>query len=301
MRGSRSANSYTANGPRSRAKPGMTMQAGFTLIELSIVLVIVGLVVGGIVVGREMIDVAKTRSQISQIQNFQTATTIFREKYGGTPGDLAFNKASQFGFTTFSCANGNDRLEDHTLCSGQKTYGQGGCSGEVLLFWTQLSAAGLIEGNYIGTSTTPTVSGSDLFNYVPKSRIENLPVIAVNAMPYGNSSLADVMGKRYFNLVNVSSCSSGWGFWGSVQPEWYALHPLLAFNIDSKMDDGNPLAGKVRTLNISSGAQDFIAVISAGSNSGRCVTAGGAYNTNMQPFDYYGTTLNKSCALGFEF
>ena len=52
--------------------------SGFTLIELSIVLVIIGLIVGGILTGKDLIDSAQVRAQISQIEKYQTATQTFR-------------------------------------------------------------------------------------------------------------------------------------------------------------------------------------------------------------------------------
>jgi len=52
--------------------------AGFTLVELSIVLVIIGLIAGGILVGQDMIEAATVRAQISQIEKYETAANAFR-------------------------------------------------------------------------------------------------------------------------------------------------------------------------------------------------------------------------------
>jgi prepilin-type N-terminal cleavage/methylation domain-containing protein len=71
-------------------------QQGFTLIELSIVLVIIGLIVGGVLVGQDLIRAAAVRGQISQIEKYQTAVNTFRTKYDGLPGDLS--NAANFGF-----------------------------------------------------------------------------------------------------------------------------------------------------------------------------------------------------------
>lgn len=54
--------------------------AAFTLIELSIVLVIIGLLVGGVLVGRDLIKSAEIRSQISQLQQYQAAINTFKAK-----------------------------------------------------------------------------------------------------------------------------------------------------------------------------------------------------------------------------
>ena len=70
----------------------------FTLIELSIVLVVVALIIGGVLVGQDLIRAAGVRSQITQIEKYQTAANTFRGKYGALPGDMNAATASQFGF-----------------------------------------------------------------------------------------------------------------------------------------------------------------------------------------------------------
>jgi prepilin-type N-terminal cleavage/methylation domain-containing protein len=81
--------------------------SGFTLIELSIVLVIIGLVIGGVLVGRDLIDTAANRAAIAQIEQYRAATQAFRVKYGGLPGDYQATKAAQAGFTSRSGAAGH--------------------------------------------------------------------------------------------------------------------------------------------------------------------------------------------------
>lgn len=62
---------------------------GFTLIELAIVLVIIGLVVGSVLVGRDLIHVAMLRAQISDLIKYETAVRTFQGKYNALPGDMA--------------------------------------------------------------------------------------------------------------------------------------------------------------------------------------------------------------------
>src|SRR5450432_727787 len=72
-------------------------ESGFTLIELSIVLVIIGLIIGGVLVGQDLIKAAEIRGQITQIEKYNTAVNTFRGKYNCLPGDCV--NATALGFT----------------------------------------------------------------------------------------------------------------------------------------------------------------------------------------------------------
>jgi prepilin-type N-terminal cleavage/methylation domain-containing protein len=91
------------------------LKKGFTLIELSIVMVIIGLIIGGVVVGRDLISAAGVRAQISQIEKYQAAVNTFRGKYGYLPGDIPNPVASQYGFysrgTNTGQGDGNGLIE----------------------------------------------------------------------------------------------------------------------------------------------------------------------------------------------
>ncbi len=81
---------------------------GFTLIEISIVLVIIGLIVGGILVGRDLIRLAELRADISAVNKFDAAANTFRLKYNCIPGDCA--NATQFLAGAYN-GNGNGAIE----------------------------------------------------------------------------------------------------------------------------------------------------------------------------------------------
>src|SRR5688500_4536700 len=77
---------------------------GFTLIELSIVLVIVGLIVGGILVGRDLIHSAELRKTVRQVEKFDAGVNTFRLKYNCSAGDCAL--ATRFGLGIDGDGNG---------------------------------------------------------------------------------------------------------------------------------------------------------------------------------------------------
>jgi len=64
-------------------------RAGFTLLELSIVLVIIGLIIGAILVGKDLIKAAELRAFVSQIEKYNTAFATFKLKYDCVAGDCA--------------------------------------------------------------------------------------------------------------------------------------------------------------------------------------------------------------------
>src|SRR3984885_3925644 len=82
---------------RQRRKIVQQAQACFTLIELSIVLVIIGLIVGGVLVGQDLIKAAEIRATVSQIEKYNTAANTFQTKYNALPGDVPAAQAASFG------------------------------------------------------------------------------------------------------------------------------------------------------------------------------------------------------------
>ena len=71
-----------------------TRLLGFSLVELAIVLVILGLLIGGVLSGQSLIRASELRSVTQQYQSIIAATVSFRDKYFAIPGDM--NNASQF-------------------------------------------------------------------------------------------------------------------------------------------------------------------------------------------------------------
>jgi prepilin-type N-terminal cleavage/methylation domain-containing protein len=110
-------------------------ESGFTLIELSIVLIIIGLIVGGVLVGQDLIDAAKMRAQIQQIQQYDTLVSTFRTKYDGLPGDLS--RAAQF-FTGSLNGDGNSRIEVSNATAVEESNN----------FWNHVSLAGMTPRSY---------------------------------------------------------------------------------------------------------------------------------------------------------
>jgi prepilin-type N-terminal cleavage/methylation domain-containing protein len=232
-------------------------QAGFTLIELSIVLVIIGLIVGGVLVGQDLIKAAEIRATISQKEKIDAATMTFRGKYNGLPGDL-LNASTTFGFDATGIAAG-------TTGNGLINRGAAGATDnsgtllddEAAMFFRHLAQANLI-GDPITQSTGAAASVSTIATTAPLSK-----------MGRGN----------YFLVMNISGLNAMFlgGFTVSTGTVTFAkaITPSEAFQIDSKVDDGNGLTGTV--VNVT----DFVTVDAGGTGaSGDCMKTTGVYWTS---------------------
>lgn len=223
---------------------------GFTLIELSIVLVVIGLIVGGVLVGRDLIRSAEIRALIGQIEKYQAAVNTFRGKYGHLPGDISDPYATQFGFiargTAVSQGDGNGLIEGYFNPRG----GFVGCCqldvGETAVFWVDLSTARLIDGTFsVASSTIPTsgIAATGLSAYFPEAKI-------------GNGNFVYVFGGGWPELSNnFTPTSDGNNYFGVEQMDDVGIvgvphsHPNISVNqvysIDRKIDEGLPMSGNM--------------------------------------------------------
>ena len=113
---------------------------GFSLIEISIVLSIVGILMGFTMKGRELMETAKIKSVISQIENYRSSVQIFIDKYAGIPGDIT-DAVSAFGGENGHMSGSIDSVED------------------VKRFWAHLIKSGLISASLINGLPTTKLGG----------------------------------------------------------------------------------------------------------------------------------------------
>ena len=112
-------------------------QTGFTLIEIAIVLVIIGLLLGGVLKGQELITSARVRNLISQQDGVKAAFFGFQDRFRAFPGDYANAVVNIANVSVAACnaglGNGNGRIEAGV---------------EARLAWEHMSKAGFITGTY---------------------------------------------------------------------------------------------------------------------------------------------------------
>jgi prepilin-type N-terminal cleavage/methylation domain-containing protein len=215
-----------------------SIQRGFTLIELAIVLVIIGLLVGGVLVGRDLIEAAKVSATISQIQKYNAAANTFRMKYGYLPGDIIATAASQFGLAAHGTGPGQgdgNGLLTGVLNTTDPGFDESG--GENVMFWVDLSTVHLIDGTF--NTAVCCLSAGDVTNisdYFPQAKIGRGNYIYT----WSGGLTAD--STNYYGISAVTEITgTGLGYVTSTP----ALTVQEAYSIDKKMDDGLPQAGVV--------------------------------------------------------
>ncbi|HEX3169007.1 MAG TPA: prepilin-type N-terminal cleavage/methylation domain-containing protein [Burkholderiales bacterium] len=144
------------------------LQHGFTLVEIAIVLVIIGLLLGGILKGQEMITQAKTKNVIADFSGISTAYHSYQDRYRATPGDDSGAAARWAVAPAAVSGNGNG-----TIAGAYNADCAAASPPESCQWWDHLRRAGFIAGNgaiqplnaaggMIGVQTGDTAGGAAL-------------------------------------------------------------------------------------------------------------------------------------------
>jgi prepilin-type N-terminal cleavage/methylation domain-containing protein len=180
-------------------------QSGFTLIEISIVLVIIGLILGGALKGQELIQAAKVRSTINQIDGVKAAYYAFQDRFRALPGDYSqatVNLPNPPPGTTINNGSGN----------GQVAGGAG--LGQV---WLHLGVAGFLSGDFDGNT------GGNVYNCPDTTCLTN-PFSG--AMHFGFDNEANGTAGNSHELLSRRRIPMG-----------------IVAEIDRKIDDDQPNGG----------------------------------------------------------
>ncbi len=217
--------------------------SGFSLVELSIVLVILGLLVGGILAGQSLIRAAELRSVATEYSKYTTATYAFRDKYFAIPGDMA-NATSVWGDNNSLCADPAITNGSPGTCNGngdrQLVGGLGAnVTGEIFQYWTQLMLSGLIEGTYSGAAGTGGAGSSIIGTNVPASKLNQGGWMANQYVGSGTPATDLPAIPLYGNFLSIGAQN------GTGGPGAALMKPEEAWNIDTKLDDGRPSYGKI--------------------------------------------------------
>ena len=185
----------------------MSHQKGFTLVEISIVLVIVGLILGGVLKGQVLIDSARVRSVINDLNGIRSAWYGFQDRFHGIPGDFPGAKS----YISAASADGDG---DGAVGSKQ----------EVASVWQHLSTSGFISGEFDGLGdNVGTLTDAECAS----STCPQNPYYGFYKYSYSDKaeSAAGLSNELYTGSKIPSS---------------------VLFEVDTKLDDGIPNTGQFR-------------------------------------------------------
>ncbi len=184
-------------------------EAGFTLVEIAIVLVIIGLLLGGILKGQEMINQARIKNVINDFNGVTVAVTSYQDRYRALPGD---DPGATARWTVQAPASGDGNGAILGLYNAPPGAGAPVAAAESNLFWQHLRIAGFVPG-----VTTGAGSGTQPPNAVAG-------IIGVqNAVNPGVG----------LGFSGLTTCSSN-------------IPDKVAIAVDTQMDDSNSQTGQVR-------------------------------------------------------
>jgi prepilin-type N-terminal cleavage/methylation domain-containing protein len=188
-------------------------QSGFTLIEIAIVLVIIGLLLGGILKGQELINSAKVKNLANDFKNIPVYIYGYQDKYKALPGD-DIKLAAHLGASAVACTpNGvaNACVQGNGVIDG--TWNATTVADESYVFWQHIRMAGF------GPGSTDTTNASG--DYIPTNAVGG--IIGVT-----NAAQSPITGLTGTYIV----CSN-------------SIPGKFAKQLDTTLDDGNTAAGSL--------------------------------------------------------
>jgi prepilin-type N-terminal cleavage/methylation domain-containing protein len=233
-------------------------KTGFTLVELSIVLVIIGLISASVLIGRELIFAAQIRAQVRQIEELNTIVNTFKLKYKCLPGDCGH--AIALGWGTF---DGND----DGIIIGHSTPMHGL---EPAHFWWELVNAGMLPGDpsNAGYGGWPGINSP--LTKLRGSSVPTPPVIYTNAgfwtAPYTIMNGVDIDFPNSWVMLSIEFNQSG----GDL-PQGIFL-PFETYVIDQKIDNGYPMSGSMRSVTgIDAGQAFYLETTTSSGQTDACI------------------------------
>ena len=135
-------------------------QSGFTLVELSIVLVIIGLIIGGVMTGQQIIQNARVTKALNDIQSYEAQYQTYQQTFGALPGDDSIAATTRFtNVSNISNGDGLGSIGTGATPDLIDSFAPLAITSENLQVWAQMRAAGLIKNQVPNTSQPPNPFG----------------------------------------------------------------------------------------------------------------------------------------------
>lgn len=189
-------------------------QTGFTLVEIAIVLVIIGLLLGGVLKGQELINSAKVKNMATDFRNIPLFIYGYQDRFKRIPGD---DSAAVTNVSSVKAGNGDGRI-DGAWTDGQSGPMTAANATETYMFWEHVR-----RGNFAAGSTDISAT-----TYLPTNSDGGFIGIESVSQPTLTPLITNVSG-------TYLACSKG-------------ILGKFAKQLDLQMDDGNGFSGSVRII-----------------------------------------------------
>ncbi len=208
-------------------------QAGFTLVEIAIVLVIIGLLLGGVLKGQELINSAKVKNFATDFRNVPLFIYGYQDKFKSLPGDdVQVNSHLGASLCATTClASGSD--QGNGVINGAWD-DQTDPNAENNMFWRHVRLAGLAAGPTTTSDATyfPTNADGGFIGIESGGAATGGAYIANGTVDAGTGVVTDD-GTDYSPTYLV--CSRG-------------ILGKYAKQLDTTLDDGQTATGSVRVV-----------------------------------------------------
>lgn len=217
---------------------------GFTLIEMSIVLIIIGLIIGGILKGQELIESARQKNLMSQIDGLRAATNTFFDRFKALPGDYTLattNIHAQAANGTGDGILNTAGTDVAALIAFDGTLGTAGAAGELRQYFTHLTGANLLGGTAVVPSTTALTAfaGNGVLSPLPPSSFPNTGLTIAYGVHEGAATNGIVRRSAWLRVHTFVA--------GAVVQANGNISPQRMFQLDTKYDDTLAYAGRIRS------------------------------------------------------